>query len=124
MTVTTLDYLKAAQVLIAGGEESDGCTVLFSSLVHKYLSNSALICAAHDFGSRGIINGVSPGFHNNVLFFRANWGSRHYIWSVLSFVLTLPYAVIRYNIGLRIGVTVFHATACILIVAVGFWLYL
>jgi len=114
-------YLNDTQALIDSGNKSDGCTMPFSSWLHKQVNNSKLICTAHDFGSRGLIEGVKPGWHNNTMFLKANWQHGNYIWGTLSFTATLPYALVRYNLGWKIGVVPFHALIVFTLVVGGLY---
>lgn len=118
--ISVKKYLDEAQDLVDKGEPTDGCTMPFAGWIHKNINNSKLICAAHDFGSRGLIKGVRPGWHNNVVSFKANRQHGNYLWSDLMFIATLPYALVRYNLGWEIGVAPFHS----LLAFIGLIIYL
>lgn len=107
--ISAKKYLEAAKALIKQGEPTDGCTLPFKEYIHRWFKKSKLICAAHDFGSRGLIEGVRPGWHNNMHFIKANWHCGHYVWGVISFIATLPYAIVYYNLKIKVPMAVFYS---------------
>lgn len=107
-TITAKKYLEVAQRLMDAGIQTDGCTSPFKTYIHRWLNKARLICAAHDYGGRNMIVGVRPGWHNNVHFLKANWHCGNYVWGVISFLATLPYAVVYYDLNIKIGMVVFY----------------
>ena len=101
-------FYNRINYLLSIGTSTDGCTSPFKNYIHKYIKNSKLICQGHDFGGRGLIVGIKPGWDNNVMFLKANWFEGNFIWGIISFLFTLPYAVVRHNIGIPVNVYLFH----------------
>ena len=124
--MNTETYLKQAQSLLDSGQRTDGCTMPFKTYVHRWLAKSKLFCAAHDFGSLGLIAGVSPGWHNNWMTFLAHISQPnpvYWVFGLLVSVVTLPWVVWRRNFGITIlDITAFHVILLILI-ALPFLIY-
>lgn len=95
-------YLSQAQQLIDSGKYTDGCTTPFKNYIHRWLKKSFLLCAAHDFGSLGYIEGVRPGWNNNWITWlahMANWNPIYWVWGTIVVLITLPWVIWRRNLN-------------------------
>lgn len=98
------DYLAQAKALLASGEYTDGCTTPFKTYIHRWLKKSYLLCAAHDFGGKGLIKGVAAGWENNLMVWLAHMANAnpvYWVWGTIVAVWTLPWVVWRHNFGIK-----------------------
>lgn len=117
--ITIADYLEQAQTHVDVGQYTDGCTTPFKNYIHKWLEKSHLLCAAHDFGSLGLIDGVRPGWHNNWVTWLAHMTQSnpiYWAWGTIIAIATLPWVVWRRNFGFQfLDMTGFYVIMLILI---------
>lgn len=115
------DYLNLAKGLTAV-VPSDGCTTPFKTYIHRWLEQSRLLCAAHDYGALGYIDGVRPGIHNNWMTLKAHWymsNPVYWIWGTVVSVVTLPWAIWRRNLKITfLPLIPFH----VILLFIGWWL--
>ncbi len=99
---TVQKYLSQTSKLLASGRYTDGCSTPFKTQIHKYLKYSRDLCAAHDYGSLGYINGTQPGYHNNFITWLAHMSMSnpaYWIWGTIVATTTLPWVVFRRNLN-------------------------
>jgi hypothetical protein len=99
------DYLLKTKELLKAKKYTDGCTTPFKTYIHRWLTCARLLCAAHDFGSLGLITGVRPGWHNNWMTWKAHLSQSnpvYWIWGTVVALVTLPWVFWRRNLGIAI----------------------
>ena len=98
------EYLLKAQELLDAGQGTDGCTTPLKTFIHRWLSKSRLLCAAHDFGGLDLIVNTKPGWHNNLITWLAHISQTnpvYWIWGTIVALFTLPWVVWRRNLGIK-----------------------
>ncbi len=109
---TVNDYVSEARILLRAKHYTDGCTTPFKNYIHAWLSHSRELCAAHDFGSLGLITDVRPGWHNNLITWLAHMSQAapvYWVWGTIVALVTLPWVVWRRNFGITVlPFMVFH----------------
>ena len=96
-------YLSQANILLRSGRYTDGCTTPFKTYIHRWLSHSRDLCAAHDYGSLGFIDDVNPGIHNNLITWFAHMSQAapvYWVWGTIVALVTLPWVVWRRNLNM------------------------
>lgn len=110
--ISTQTYLRRTEILLKHGQYTDGCSTPFKTFIHRWLKKSRMLCAAHDFGSLGLIQGVQPGWQNNVQTLIAHWSQGnpvYWVWGTIVAVATLPWVVWRRNFNIDlIPIVPFH----------------
>ncbi len=103
------EFLRQAKALLDMGTYTDGCTLIFGLqvIIHKVLPKSKLLCAAHDFGGEGLIDGVKAGWQNNwytwlAHFYYAPFNPVYWVWGTIVSVWTLPWVVWYHNWNIRV----------------------
>lgn len=113
MKISVSLYLEQARSLMQRGEYTDGCSTPFKTYIHRWLNQSMLLCAAHDYGNLGLIPGVNPGIHNNWMTLLAHLSQPnpiYWLWGIIVAVATLPWSIWRRNLGIKfIPAIPFHA---------------
>ncbi|MDH5612229.1 MAG: hypothetical protein OEY66_07215 [Gammaproteobacteria bacterium] len=102
--ISTTNYLSQTQSLLDLDEYTDGCTTPFKTFIHRWLKKSRVLCAAHDFGGRGLIKGVRPGWHNNLHTLIAHWSQPapiYWVWGSVVAFFTLFWAVWHHDWGIN-----------------------
>ena len=97
-------YLDQTEALLSVDQYTDGCSSPFKTYIHRYLTYSHTLCAAHDFGSLGYIDGARPGWHNNLITWLAHMSQRnpvYWVWGTIVALFTLPWVVWRRNFGIK-----------------------
>ena len=100
--ISSKKYLERAKALLDSGSYTDGCTTPFKNYIHRYLKKAFLFCAAHDYGSLGLIEGVRGGWHNNLHTLIAHWSQAnplYWIWGTIVALVTLPWVVFRRDLN-------------------------
>ena len=103
--ISVKNYLAQAKKLLDSGAYTDGCTTPFKTYIHRWLKKSRLLCAAHDYGGLGFIEGVAPGWQNNWYTWLAHLSQPnpiYWLWGTIVAVWTLPWVVWRHNLGIRV----------------------
>lgn len=118
--ISVTNYLMQTRALIKAGRHTDGCTTPFKTHIHRWLSESHLLCAAHDYGSLGYITGVRSGWHNNLHTLRAHCTQSnpiYWVWGVIVSLITLPWVVWRRNWGFQfLDMTAFYIVLMLMLV--------
>lgn len=99
------NYLYETKRLLLSDHFTDGCTTPFKTYIHRWLSHSHELCAAHDYGSLGYIDGVNPGIHNNLITWFAHMSRPapvYWVWGTIVALVTLPWVVWRRNLGITV----------------------
>jgi len=97
--ISIKNYLEQTQDLLDKNEYTDGCSL--SQFMHKVLSKAKLLCAAHDFGNLGKVDGIRPGLMNQFYSLAAhmlNLNPFYWIWGMVIFVMTMPWIIWRREI--------------------------
>jgi len=92
--ITVKNYLSQAQALLDSNEYTDGCSL--TQFMHKILSKAKILCAAHDYGGLGKIDGVRAGWHNNLHNLLAHFSQSnpfYWLWGIVVFIFTMPWVV-------------------------------
>lgn len=105
-------YLFEANNLLRARNYTDGCSTPFKTYIHRWLSHSHNLCAAHDYGNLGKITVARPGWHNNLITWLAHMSQAapiYWVWGTIVSVVTLPWSVWRRNLGITfIPFILFH----------------
>ena len=105
-------YLFEANNLLRARNYTDGCSTPFKTYIHRWLSHSHDLCAAHDYGSLGLITVARPGIHNNFITWLAHMSQAapvYWVWGTIVALVTLPWVVWRRNFGITVlPFMVFH----------------
>jgi len=99
-----MDYLAKTKDLIDQGEKSDGCSIpIFASIVHKLLKKSRILCAVHDFGLKGLLEGVKPNLHANWVTVKVHFSVNflYGLWGLLIMTLTAPWVFWKYHLKIE-----------------------
>ena len=102
---TVSQYLFEANFLLRAKNYTDGCSTPFKNYIHRWLSHSHDLCAAHDYGSLGLITVARPGWHNNLITWFAHMSQRnpvYWVWGTIVALVTLPWVVWRRNLGVEL----------------------
>ena len=97
-------YISEARTLYDLGQFTDGCTTPFKSFIHRYLSRSHVLCAAHDYGGLGLLTTARAGWHNNLITWLAHMSQNapiYWVWGTIVALFTLPWVVWRRNWGIK-----------------------
>jgi len=100
--ISVRNYLEQAQALMDNGEYTDGCSL--SQFMHKLLDRARLLCAAHDYGNLGKINGIRPGLVNQFYSLAAhllNMNPVYWLWGTVVFTFTMPWIIWRREFGVK-----------------------
>ncbi len=95
-------YLFEANNLLRARNYTDGCSTPFKTYIHRWLSKSYNLCAAHDYGAMGLITVARPGLHNNLVAWLAHMSQRnpvYWLWGTVLSLVTLPWAVFRRDLN-------------------------
>ncbi|MCH9712740.1 MAG: hypothetical protein K0U20_08970 [Proteobacteria bacterium] len=102
---TVRSYLRETQNLLTAGKYTDGCSTPFKTYIHRWLSHSHDLCAAHDYGSLGLITVARPGWHNNLITWFAHMSQTapvYWVWGTIVALVTLPWVVWRRNLCIKL----------------------
>jgi len=97
---TVYFYMSQIDALIET-VKSDGCTAPLKTYIHRWLKHSRKLCAAHDYGGLGLIDGARPGWHNNWLTWLAHMSMInpiYWVWGTIVSVWTLGWVMTKYNL--------------------------